>query len=146
MTTNAAVVPAEQYYDAYRVAFDKTLYPGFLSDFTLEELEAHANLACYLTPDNCTGVGVYHEDDKVYAIGLFNVGGIPGAGYSLFEHVVNHNHVTDIDAFEGVLTDMYRTLGFETVEKVDFDPQYAHHWNYERDGTPAVHFMRKAWG
>ena len=145
MTTNANVVPAGLYYAAYRRAFEKSEYKGFLTDFQQWELEAHNGLVCYLTPDQCTGVAVYHEGAKVYAIGLFNVGGIPGAGYSLFEHVVNDKHVTDIDAFEGVLTDMYETLGFETVEIAEFDSQYAHHWNYDRDGQPPVHFMRRKW-
>jgi hypothetical protein len=90
-------------------------------------------------------VAVYVEDAHVYALGLFNVGDIPGAGYSLFEAIVEKHHVTDLDAFEGVLTDLYVSLGFESYEVVPFDEQYAHDWNYERDGRPAVHYMNRHW-
>lgn len=108
----------------------------FLSDYSLEE---YASMKLFLTPDNQAGYAIKQDGDIV---NLFNVSQIRGLGRQLVDQAIA-NGGTHLDAFEGKLTDLYRSKGFEEVRRVPFDPQYAPEGWSEEEGTPDIVYMQR---
>lgn len=89
-------------------------------------------------------VGYYsltkHEDHTELG-GLVNTTGAKGVGSSVLNHL--QNRPVKLDAFDAPLEGYYQKHGFQTDEKLDFDPQYApSHWR-EEYGRPGVAFMSR---
>jgi hypothetical protein len=81
---------------------------------------------------------------KIEATALFNVSGVRGAGLMLLKDAVDNYGVNYLECFGPVLNEKYAALGFKDVAVYPFDRAKAPKgWNYERDGTPDYHIMRR---
>jgi hypothetical protein len=140
------VVDHETFLEEVHDAMDDSPYLGFITIHPIEVMREQGMVA-FMTNGGATGMLVIPDYDNTGVVGaatLFNVGP-KGAGLELFEYIVEMCGVNDIDAFEGYLVDTYREMGFETYNRIAFDPKYAHDWNYDRFGRPDVHYMSKKW-
>jgi predicted ABC-type ATPase len=110
----------------------------FLSPAT-EKVIIKEKTLTFLSPDGKAGYALTQEGDFRHA---FNMSDRPNTGPKLLDHVkaqVAEGETLTLDAFEGVLTDLYEKNGFIEVSRMKWDDAYApKNWNYERFGRPDV--------
>lgn len=131
----ASLVTPKEFSAALSQAKEVDRRVKFLSDYSLEE---YSHMKLFLTPDAQAGYAIKQDGDIV---NLFNVSQIKGLGRQLVDQAIA-NGGTHLDAFEGKLTDLYRSKGFEEVKRVPFDPQYAPEGWTEEEGTPDIVYMQ----
>lgn len=133
----AGIVSPEEFAEALAQAKQVDRRVRFLSDYSPEE---YATMRLFLTPDGQAGFAIKQDGDIV---NLFNVSPVRGLGRQLVDQAIA-NGGTHLDAFEGKLTDLYRSKGFEEVRRVPFDPQYAPEGWSEAEGTPDIVYMQRS--
>jgi hypothetical protein len=113
---------------------------AFLTPYTLRDLTTKFDQgAIFRMSDD--GVGyILHNGDLQ---GLINASGRRGAGAAALDDAIQQGART-LDAYDGFLSDLYKSRGFEEVGRFSWDPQYASaDWDYARYGEPDVVMMRR---
>lgn len=98
---------------------------------------ADGDVECYLTYDENAGFAITDDNELV---GVFN-DGQSGRGSELISLAVEYG-ADNLNCFDTKLVDIYRDHGFEVVDRIEWDEQYApENWNYEKFGRPDVVIM-----
>jgi hypothetical protein len=93
--------------------------------------------ACYLTRDDDAGFAVTEDRELV---GVFNAAD-EQRGDELISTAVEYG-AERLNCFDTELVSLYERHGFETVERIKWNEEYApDDWDYERFGRPDVVIM-----
>lgn len=126
-------------YEGYKAKLDK---------FVEENPDKKPFLTVDINPDEVEefivvyglNAGLYIKKDGELG-GLFNGSDVNGIGKKLVQKAVDRG-ADHLNCFDGFLVDYYSDLGFEPVNRIEWDDEYAPEgWNYEKFGKPDVVFM-----
>lgn len=135
---------AEEFYSGFSRARAGE-YGAFLSDFDSDYF-ANDNVRVYTAYDGKVGAALTdHGDGRIEVGSLFADSDAPeGAGRDMLRFLVRERDANWLNNFDGPLTEFYRDEGFEVVERLPFDPEFAPEgWDYERFGRPDYVEMQK---
>lgn len=133
-------------FDIVTVEFEG--YKAKLNEFVENNPDKKPFLTTDINPDEVKefivvyglNAGVYVKNDGELA-GLFNGSDISGIGSKLVEKAVERG-ADKLNCFDGKLVDYYNGLGFEEVDRMEWDEDYSPDgWNYKKFGKPDVVFM-----
>jgi hypothetical protein len=109
---------------------------AFLTENTPADLAGHR---LFLSEDGHTGYAISPEGDLQNV--FRNPGGVQGSGRTAVEQAVE-NGATTLDAFDGILPDMYHDVGFRETGRLRWNDEYVPAgWDYAKYGRPDVVFM-----
>lgn len=130
-------------YDNFLVSLSKSKYPCFLTKYTKDELE-QANVTTYKLHGYNIGYALKPmEDGNVDIISVHNnENGVKGVVDDLLT-TAKINGGTQLDHFDGELSQMYQRNGFDEYDRMKFDDNYAPaNCDYTRFQRPDV-IMRR---
>jgi len=122
--------------DEFIAARDASTRQNFLSPLKPEDLSGHTLVS---TKDHKAGVAIDPQGDLQ---NLYNNGGPKGIAADLVAQAISKGANT-LDCYDGFLPGYYRQFGFVETGRMKFNPEFAHGWDVNKQGTPDVVFM--AW-
>lgn len=134
-------------FDIVKTSYDA--YQEKLNEFVLKNPRKKPFLETSINPDEVKefivvrglNAGVYIKNDGELA-GLFNGSGVSGIGEKLVRTCIERG-ADHLNCFDGRLTSYYESLGFEEVNRIEWDEDYAPSgWDYGKFGKPDVVEMR----
>lgn len=130
-------------YAAFCEDIRHSKHPGFLTKYTPEDLKKMNATTYQLRGFEIGYALIPMQDGNVDIVSVHNnEPNIKGVVNSLMTSAKN-NGGTQLDHFEGCLSDFYERNGFVEHNRDKWDDQYApEDWNYEKYGRPDVVYRR----
>ena len=130
-------------YNDFINSLNKSSRPGFLTHYTPEELKQKGVQTFQLNGYNIGYALDKQEDGNVDIICVHNnEPQVHNIADVLLQQAKN-NGGTQLDHFDGKLSDIYSRNGFEEYDRAKWNDEYApYDWDYEKYGRPDVVFRR----
>lgn len=125
-------------YAAFSEELKRNKRSEFLTPYTPEELK-ELHITTYQVPGYEIGFGLKPlPEGHVDIIGVHNNTDIKGIGEALVDSAIRLGG-TDLDHYDGFLSDFYAKKGFNSYARMEWNDAYApKNWDYEKYGRPPV--------
>lgn len=134
-------VPGDEFHKAYQSVLNHPQFGKHVEPYNREDLNSPA-IRTYLGYGGTVGGALKdHGDGRLEATGLFNMGGPPGTGGQMLQHLQNQgaNYLTAIGES---LRDKYLSNGWQVNSVWPWDDGMApDNWDYHTHGRPDVYEM-----
>lgn len=113
----------EQNPESFYNALNKSKHKEMLTDYTVSEL---ANMKLFKLAGYDVGYALKRMDNGKYSeiVAVFNnEPNVRGIGKELMQSAID-NGGCYLDHYDGFLSNLYQSMGFDEYERYEFDPQY----------------------